>query len=140
MSNAIIAEVLNMRPNIPLISVLWLVFFLVGCDGNSNSSHNEDVVVTPTSDCLWAGGDIKKNEHLNFAMGDTNAAYWVAVYVLPEENAYVTFDHEFPHSRFISYNTYSAVLAWVDDLVDWEILPAASAINPFVEGNPRNNL
>ena len=115
---------------------------IMGCDSNSSDRtrfYQEAELTTPPSDCLWAGGNILEYERFNFQFGDTNVAYWAAVYILPEEGAYVTFQHQFPHSRFTALTSYSSLGAWVDQLTDWEIIPAEGGINPFIEGSPRND-
>jgi hypothetical protein len=93
----------------------------------------------PPSDCLWVGPYIKENDGFNFAYPDSGAIYWSAAYRLPEPGAYITLEADFPYSRYMSYNSYRADTSPAQSLTDREIEPASGSVNPFVEGNPRND-
>jgi len=124
-------------PSIPFIVISLLI---AACDdGNHNGSSKADAFTAPPSDCLWVGASAIDNEQLNFAYPDSSVSYWIAVYNLPPDGAQITFEHRFPHSRFMSLTSYLSTGATVDQLTDREIVPANGATNPFAEGNPRND-
>ena len=71
-----------------MLSIAFSMLLVVACHNNSNNAvPKEGVVIAPASDCLWAGGSLLEYERFNFQFGDTNVAYWAAVYKLPEEGA-----------------------------------------------------
>ena len=82
---------------------------------------------------------MKENEGFNFAYPDSGAIYWSAAYRLPEEGAYITLEADFPHSRYMSYNSYRADTSPAQSLTDRDIVPEAGSINPFIAGNSRND-
>ena len=120
------------------IPVLLALLILIGCD-NDNDNKKADVALAPASDCLWIGPYIKENESLNFAYLDTGAAYWIAIYNLPEEGSHITLENQFPYSRYMSFTSYRIIGGVVDTLTDREITPNNGATNPYVDGNPRSD-
>lgn len=121
-----------------VIPILLLSLVLISCDDNNDNSRN-DVAVTPASDCLWIGPYIKENESLNYGYPDTGAAYWIAIYNLPEEGSHITLENQFPYSRYMTFTSYHVTGGVVDQLTDRQIIPNNGATNPFVEGSPRND-
>lgn len=94
----------------------------------------------PMAGCLWTGPWTKENENRNYGYLDDGAVYWVAVYNRPEEGAYITLEGEFPYSRYMSFSSYRAEDAsLVHSLTDRDIASKTGSVNPFVEGNPRND-
>ena len=120
------------------ITIILFSLMFIGCD-NNNDNNNKDVALTPASDCLWIGPYIKENESLNFGYLDTGAAYWIAIYNLPEDGSHITLENQFPYSRYMSFTSYRVVGGVVDELTDREIIPNNGATNPYVEGNPRKD-
>lgn len=120
-----------------LAGMLGLV--LVGCSGGHDNSDEGQAAVTPSSDCFWVGPYVKENPAFNFAYPDSGAIYWSAAYRLPEDGSYITLEGEFPHSRYMSYNSYRADASPAQSLTDRDIEPAAGSVNPFISGNPRND-
>ncbi len=110
-----------------------------GCSDSINSNSAYSDFSAPPSDCLWVGPYVKDNEGFNFAYPDSSAIYWGAVYRLPEEGAYITLEADFPFSRYISYNSYNADTSPAKALTDRDIVPELGSINPFVDGNARND-
>ncbi|MDB4542768.1 hypothetical protein N9241_00850 [bacterium] len=80
-----------------------------------------------------------QEQDLNYGYLDEGAAYWVSVYTLPE-GAHITFEGEFPYSRYMSLSSYNSADAGViDSIKDREIQAEAGSTNPFAEGNLRND-
>ncbi|MDX1734029.1 MAG: hypothetical protein R3228_06675 [Halioglobus sp.] len=110
-----------------------------GCSDSSDQPHQDNAFSAPASDCLWVGPYVRENEGFNFAFPDSGAVYWSAVYRLPQEGAYITLEADFPYSRYMSYNSYRRDTSPAQALTDREIVPENGSINPFVDGNPRND-
>ena len=124
-----------------LCALMSSLLLLISCsDGSDSHQKKEYVWDAPPSDCMWVGPYSKDNEQLNHTYPDEGAAYWVSVYRIPEEGAYITFEGGFPYSRYMSLSTYRvAGLSLGDSLKDRAIRAKVSSVNPFVEGNPRND-
>jgi len=89
---------------------------------------------------MWVGPFTKENEILNRGYLDDGAVYWVSVYRIPEEGAYITFEGGFPYSRYMSLSTYRIIDTTLgDSLKDRDISAKTGSVNTFVEGNPRND-
>jgi hypothetical protein len=127
----------------PFLIVLFSALSLLGCsDSNNNSVNRPESAATPTtppSDCFWVGPWAKENEELNFGRLDEGAVYWLALYSIPEEGDYLSFEHEFAHSRYMSATTYGVAGGVIDYLTDRDFVPNSGSTNPFVEGTPRND-
>jgi hypothetical protein len=127
------------------ITIAALAGVMAGCsDSNSNSDNNNapqagNEFSAPPSECLWVGPYVKENEGFNFAYPDSGAVYWSAAYRLPEAGAYITLEADFPHSRYISYNSYREDTSPAQALTDQDIAPENGSINPFIGGNSRND-
>lgn len=123
-----------------------IVGVVAGCSDGSDRPNNpptdtpiDNPFAAPASDCLWVGPYIKEREGFNFAYPDSGAIYWSAAYRLPEEGAYITLEADFPYSRYMSYNSYRSDTSPAQSLTDSDILPESGSINPFIEGNSRND-
>ena len=105
-------------------------------------TEDETVFSAPPSDCAWQGPYVKENPAFDFAYLDRGAAYWSVSYVLPEEGAYLTFEADFPYTRYMSFNAYNRTEAGrnvpVQAIADNEIVPEPGSVNPFIDGNQRN--
>ncbi len=122
-----------------LASLCLLTISLSACN---NDSSNETVLTPPpteTSDCFWQGPYVKENPATNFAFPDTASAYWSAKYTLPE-GAVLRLKGDFPYARYMSINSYRLDTTPADAISDDKIIPDKNSINPFLEGNPRNNI
>jgi len=89
---------------------------------------------------MWGRPFIKDDESLNNGLLDEGAVYWSSLYTLPEEGAFLTFEGGFPYSRYMSlsfYRIWDGSLS--DSLGDSEFIPREGSINPFAEGNMRND-
>lgn len=121
-----------------LASLCLLTVGLSGCGNDSN----EQVTINPppaeTSDCFWQGPYVKENPATNFAFPDTGSAYWSAQYTLPE-GAILRLKGDFPYARYMSINSYRLDTTPADAINDTKIIPNKDSINPFIDGNPRNN-
>ena len=103
-----------------------------------NPLENDDFSAPP-SDCFWIGPYVKENPGFNFAFPDSGAVYWSAQYRLPEEGAYITLESDYPYSRYISFNSYRDDTTPAQALTDRDIVPETDSLNPYVDGNARNN-
>lgn len=114
----------------------------LGLAACGNNSDDEVTLITPppveTSDCFWQGPYVKENSATNFAFPDTGSAYWSAKYTLPE-GAVLRLNGEFPYSRYMSINSYKSDTSPADAVSDDKIIPNKNSINPFVNGNLRND-
>ncbi|MEU4316087.1 hypothetical protein [Nocardia sp. NPDC024068] len=72
----------------------------------------------------------------NVAFPDTFANYWMTL-VPAAPGAGVTLRGEFPHARYISFVTYSALGEATDVVTDTSITPDAGSVNPFPDGADR---
>ena len=129
--------------------VIRSVFFLFlsclivvgGCsDTSDNRPEFAATLMTPPSDCFW---QIQRSPGLfeddNRTWTDLNGAYGNAVFVLPQEGAYITLENQFPSARFMSYSTYNLGGGIIDTLTDKDISPDSGSTNPYIAGNPRND-
>ncbi|RPI72595.1 MAG: hypothetical protein EHM38_01670, partial [Geobacteraceae bacterium] len=133
---AFIAEV-TMRCVYLLSLCLLGITSLLGCsDGSDFRPTNDNDLVTPRTDCFWIEYD---KEKYNFGQNDTGATVWLAAYALPETGTRLTIEGAFPYARFMSLITYRLAGGTLDALADRDILADSGSINPFVEGNPRND-
>jgi hypothetical protein len=98
---------------------------------------DDTVFDSPPSDCAWRGPFVKEHPGHNFAFPDKGAVYWAMGYTMPE-GAYVTFEADFPHSRYMSYNSYYPDNAPAQAVADRDIEPALGSVNPYIDGNHRN--
>lgn len=121
-----------------IASLCLITVGLSACGDNSN----DDVVSIPppveTSDCFWQGPYVRENPATNFAFPDTGSTYWSAKYTLPE-GAILRLKGDFPYARYMSINSYKSDTSPADAISDSSIIPDANGINPFVDGNVRNN-
>lgn len=117
-------------------TMVMLVTGLAACGGENSDSSPVTAVEPRLSTCFWNGPYVKENPAANFAYPDTGAAYWTAEYSLPE-GATLKLDGDFPYSRYISYNSYRSDGTPADVVADNTIVPEQGAVNPFVNGNPR---
>lgn len=112
---------------------------LIGC-----GSSDDEVVLdlgddsVEASDCFWVGPYTIDNDETNFAFPDTGAAYWHAGYTLPE-GASLKLTGEFPHARYMSFNSYDTEASPSHSVSDNEIVANEGSINPFVQGASRNS-
>jgi hypothetical protein len=127
---------------LPTIVIAAIAGVMAGCSDGSDRPRvklPDNEFNAPPSDCLWVGPYVKENEGFNFAYPDSGAIYWSAAYRLPEEGAYITLEADFPYSRYISYNSYREDTSPAQSLTDRDIVPESGSINPFVEGESRND-
>lgn len=117
-------------------TMVMLVTGLAACGGENSDSATVTAAEPRLSTCFWNGPYVKENPAANFAYPDSGAAYWTAEYSLPE-GATLKLDGEFPYSRYISYNSYRSDGSPADVIADNNIVPEQGAVNPFVNGNPR---
>lgn len=72
----------------------------------------------------------------NVGFPDQAAGYWVATYAaLPGTRMRV--EGEFPHARYISFNSYDAAGRPIDSLNDAALVPEPGSTNPFLAGADR---
>jgi hypothetical protein len=88
----------------------------------------------PTRSCGWPlriSGD-----QLNVVFPDDYAKYWVGVLPIPP-GGHIEVKGRFPHARYMSLITYSALGQAVDGIADEEVVPDAGSTNPYVAGADR---
>lgn len=124
-----------MQNILPIVVVIACLLSVTGCSDGSDSRRSTDLV-TPATDCFWLEYD---KDQYNYGSLDTGATFWLALYTLPEEGAYIAFESAFPYARFMSLITYDLVKGPIDALIDRDIIADYESTNPFVEGNPRND-
>ena len=93
-------------------------------------------VRTDPNSCIWVGPYVKQVPDLNIAFPDTGAAYWHAGYTLPE-GASLSFQGQYPHARYMSFNSYNRVGKPASVLTDINIKPNLGSTNPFLTGADR---
>ncbi|QER39656.1 hypothetical protein F2A31_07985 [Acinetobacter suaedae] len=124
--------------NYYLASLCLLTVSLSGCGNNSDDQLTLAPPPAETSDCFWQGPYVRENPETNFAFPDTGSAYWSAQYTLPE-GAVLRLKGDFPYARYMSINSYRLDTTPADAISDDKIIPNQNSINPFINGNPRNN-
>lgn len=73
---------------------------------------------------------------LNVLALDTSADYWTGAYVaLPGTRIRV--EGQFPHARYMSFNTYNTIGRPIDSIYDTQIEPDPGSTNPFLPGADR---
>ncbi len=94
----------------------------------------------PQATCFWFGPMGIRDQVTNKAYPDAGALYWGARFRLPAGSV-LHLDGRFPHSRFMSVNSYGRVdgveHAAVASLEDTQITPARGSQNPFLTGANR---
>jgi hypothetical protein len=68
---------------------------------------------------------------------DTGARYWGAAFQIPP-GGYLEIQGQYPHTRYFSFETYTAESQAIDGLYDAEIAPDHGSVNPYVPGANRN--
>lgn len=124
-----------------IASVCLIALGLSAC-GNDDNNQNTSVLPPtpePMSDCFWQGPYVIDNPKTNFAFPDTGSAYWSAKYTLPE-GASLRLKGDFPYARYMSINSYRINTSPADAISDSHIIPDKNSINPFIDGNARNNI
>lgn len=128
------------RKSALLSATLSLALLSSACDDSESGSDSELVnqepgLVLPSS-CFWVGPYNKDNPEMNFAFPDTGAAYWHAGYTIPQ-GATLKLHGQFPHARYISFNSYDQEGVPLSALKDKDIVPDSGASNPYLTGADR---
>lgn len=87
--------------------------------------------------CFWARGPISGDPYMNIAFPDAGTMYWAAVFTVPE-NAKLSLNGKYPHSRFASLTTYDGAGKPVESAADYAIKPMVGSTNPFLISANRN--
>ena len=114
----------------------------MGLSACGNDENNQTTSTNPPeevmSDCFWQGPYSIDDPKTNFAYPDTGSTYWSAKYTLPE-GAALRLKGDFPYARYMSINSYNIDTTPADSINDGEIIPDKNGVNPFVDGNLRND-
>jgi hypothetical protein len=86
------------------------------------------------TDCFWVG--TLSPQTFNILLPDSGAVYWVSQFRVPE-GARLDIRGEYPHARYLSFNSYNPAGQPVDNLNDQQIEPDAGSTNPFLPGADR---
>lgn len=115
-----------------------LALLCVGCGDDDSDQESQKSYASFVGDsqsnaavsagCSWL---LKSNPDLvNAFFPDEAATYWLAVVpVLPGTRLRI--DGHFPDSRYFSFTSYTPLLAAVDGLTDYRILPVVQGSSPF---------
>lgn len=117
----------------PIIAVCLSAF---GAISSADEIDLDGEVQSELSTCFWNGPYVKENPEANFLYPDTGAAYWTGEYALPQ-GATLEVKGDFPYARYISYNSYRRDGSPADVITDYNIVADEGAVNPFINGNPR---
>ncbi|MCX7167484.1 MAG: hypothetical protein NTV11_14580 [Rhodocyclales bacterium] len=86
------------------------------------------------TDCFWVG--TLSPTTFNILIPDTSLVYWITQFRLPV-GARLEFKGQYPHGRYLSFNSYNPTGQPVDALNDQQIAPDAGSQNPFLPGAQR---
>lgn len=87
------------------------------------------------SSCAWA---LRLDSNVNTLFPDQNAYYWITA-LAAAPGARLTIRGRYPHSRYISFASYTGAAQSIDGLNDQRIAPDADgSVNPFIAGNRRD--
>ncbi len=87
-------------------------------------------------DCFWFNY-LSAPSVADYAYPDTGTTYWITQFKLPPD-AKLELVGEYPHARYMSYNTYNEQGQAADRLIDFMIAPDPGAANPFKAGARRD--
>jgi hypothetical protein len=88
----------------------------------------------PPGSCAWLR--LQAVDRLNVESPESAASYWVAPVAVPPGGAALV-RGRFPHSRYLSFHTYTATGLPIDALADVDIAPDPGSTNPFGPGADR---
>jgi hypothetical protein len=116
------------------------ISLLTACGGSDDSDSQKapNTVPEQANNCFWSEPYSIANPASNFAYPDTGATYWHAKYTLPE-GASLKLTGEFPHARYMSFNSYRADASPAHALGDQQIEADTGSINPYIQGAQRNS-
>ena len=103
--------------------------------GDSQSRASATARVAYERDCFWTA--MVDPNVVNAAYPDTGANYWTGAYSLPP-GAQLVFRGQYPHARYMSFNTYDLAGRPTDSLNDVEIAPDPGSSDPFFAGARRD--
>jgi len=86
------------------------------------------------TDCFWVG-TVSPNT-FNILIPDSGLVYWLTQFKLPA-GARLELQGQYPHARYLSFNSYNPTGQPVDALNDQQIEPDAGSANPYLPGASR---
>lgn len=129
---------MGIKSNLIVLSTCTLLI-ACGADDKDNKKYQATPELpNPEANCFWGGPYSIDNPDSNFAYPDTGATYWHAKYTLPE-GATLKLSGDFPHARYMSFNSYRADASPAFALRDQQIAASEGSINPFLQGAQRNS-
>ena len=96
----------------------------------------KDPIPGPRS-CFWLRGPASADPYINIAYPDAATFYWAAVFTMPA-GAKLSFEGQFPHSRYMSFISYDEAGRPIESVADYLIKPKTGSVNPFLAGADRN--
>lgn len=130
-----------MYKTLNLVASMCLVAIGLSACGGGEDQTGVAIPETPqevNNDCFWQGPYVIDNPKTNFAFPDTGSTYWSAKYTLPE-GASLRLKGDFPYARYMSINSYREDTTPAYTISDSKIIPDQNNLNPFIDGNARNN-
>lgn len=98
---------------------------------------DKDPIPGPRS-CFWSRGPASADPYLNVAYPDSATFYWAATFTVPD-NAKLSLEGKFPHSRYMSFISYDGAGRPIESVADYLIKPNAGSINPFIADADRTS-